>query len=70
MATNLAINQDLLIEAQKVGHHKTKRGTVDAALKEYIQRRHQREIIKLFGKIKIDDDYDYKSARDRHEDNS
>jgi len=65
MATNLAINEDLLIEAQKISGHKTKKATVNEALKEYIQRRKQSDIIRLFGSIEYDKDYDYKKLRSR-----
>ena len=51
MASNLAINQKLLIEAQKIGKHKTKKETVNEALREYIQRRKQKEITQLFGHV-------------------
>lgn len=63
MATNLAIDDNLILEAQKIGGHKTKKATVTEALKEYIQRRKQVEIISLFGKIDYDPDYDYKKGR-------
>jgi Arc/MetJ family transcription regulator len=65
MATNLAINQDLLIEALKVSGLKTKKDTVNLALKEFINRRKQMEILKLFGKLDPDPDYDYKKGRTR-----
>jgi len=42
MATNLAIDQKLLEEAQKLGGKKTKKDTVNEALIEYIQRRKQK----------------------------
>lgn len=51
MPTNLAIDDRLLEEAQKVGGHRTKRETVTAALQEYIKRRKQKEIHSLFGTI-------------------
>ena len=51
MATNLAINPKLLDEALKVGGQKTKKATVEEALKEYISRRKQLKITKLFGKV-------------------
>ncbi len=38
MATNLAIDDNLILEAQKIGGHKTKKLTVTEALKEYIRR--------------------------------
>ena len=65
MATNLAIDDRLILEAQKIGKHKTKKSAVTEALKEYIQRRKQLEIIKLFGKINYEKDYDYKLHRNR-----
>jgi hypothetical protein len=65
MATNLAIDDELLIEAQSIGGHKTKKATVTEALNEYIQRRKQLRIISLFGKVDYDPDYDYKTTRSR-----
>ena len=65
MATNLAIDDNLILEAQKIGRHKTKKSAVTEALKEYIQRRKQLEIIELFGKVDYDEDYDYKTNRMR-----
>lgn len=63
MPTNLAIDDSLLEEAQKLGHHRTKKETVNAALDEYIKRRKQQEILSLFGRIDYHDDYDYKHER-------
>ncbi|MDP3297454.1 MAG: type II toxin-antitoxin system VapB family antitoxin [Thermodesulfovibrionia bacterium] len=65
MATNLALDDSLIIEAQKVGHHKTKKEAVTNALKEYITRRKQMKIINLFGTIEFDKSYDYKKARQK-----
>ncbi|MFA5905823.1 MAG: type II toxin-antitoxin system VapB family antitoxin [Desulfobacula sp.] len=39
MATNLAIDDNLIEEARLLGKHKTKKAVVTDALKEYIQRR-------------------------------
>jgi hypothetical protein len=63
MPTNLAIDDRLIAEAQKMGRHRTKRETVNAALEEYIKRRKQQQIISLFGKIDYAPDYDYKRER-------
>ncbi|WP_319523177.1 type II toxin-antitoxin system VapB family antitoxin [uncultured Desulfosarcina sp.] len=63
MPTNLAIDDQLINEAKKISGLKTKKAVVTEALKEYIQRRKQIEIIKLFGKIDFDPDYDYKAQR-------
>ncbi len=63
MPTNLAIDDRLIAEAQKLGHHRTKKDTVTAALDEYIQRRKQQGILSLFGTIEYDPAYDYKRER-------
>ncbi len=63
MPTNLAIDDSLLEMAKSIGKHKTKRAVVTEALQEYIQRRQQFEITKLFGKIDYDNEYDYKKQR-------
>ena len=65
MATNLALDDKLIIQAQKAGQHKTKKDAVNAALKEYIAHKKRLEIIKSFGTIVFDKKYDYKKARKR-----
>jgi Arc/MetJ family transcription regulator len=65
MATNLAIDDRLLLEAQRIGNHRTKKATVTEALQEYIQHRKQAKILELFGTIDIDPKYDYKKQRRR-----
>jgi hypothetical protein len=65
MATNLALDDSLIIQAQKVGHHKTKKEAVTIALKEYIAHKKQQKIIDLFGRIDFNENYDYKKARMR-----
>jgi Arc/MetJ family transcription regulator len=65
MATNLAIDDELLEEARRVGGLKTKKATVTQALSEYIQRRKQQQVVGLFGKIDVDPKYDYKAQRRR-----
>jgi Arc/MetJ family transcription regulator len=63
--TNLAIDDDLLREALRVGGRRTKRETVNEALAEYIRRRRRRRFAKLFGTIDFREDWDYKQARRR-----
>jgi len=65
MPTNLAIDDDLLKEALRVGGKRTKRETVNEALAEYIRRRRRGQFSKLFGTIEFREDWDYKSARRR-----
>lgn len=63
MATNLAIDDRLLNEAQKIGGHRTKKATVTEALQEYIQHRKQSRILELFGTVEFDPKYNYKKQR-------
>jgi hypothetical protein len=65
MATNLALDDKLIVEAQRVGKHKTKKEAVTAALSEYVRRRKQLDIVKLFNTIDYDPSYDYKAERRR-----
>jgi len=65
MATNLAIDEKLLCEALRIGGLKTKKDTVNEALKEYVLRRRQGEIVELFGGISYAEDYDHKKLRTR-----
>jgi Arc/MetJ family transcription regulator len=63
MATNLNIDARLLTKAQKIGGLRTKRETVNNALKEYIQHREQLRILELEGTVDFDPRYDYKKQR-------
>lgn len=65
MPTNLALDDEVIAEACRVGNHRTKREAVNAALREYIQHRRQREILKLFGTIEYKSGYNYKQERKR-----
>jgi len=53
--------------ALRTGGLKTKRDTVNLALKEFIQKRKNAEILALFGTIEYDAGYDYKKARQRNQ---
>ena len=63
MTTNLSINITLLDEALHISGLKTKKETVNKPLREFLQRRKQREVTTLFGKLPSDSDYDYKKGR-------
>jgi hypothetical protein len=63
MPTNLAIDDRLIDQAKRLGRHRTKKDTVNAALDEYIRRRKQAAMVPLFGTIDYDARYDYKSER-------
>jgi Arc/MetJ family transcription regulator len=65
IATNLALDDDVIEEARRAGRHKTKKDAVTAALAEYVQRRKQLRILKAFGSVDFDPKYDYKAERRR-----
>lgn len=65
MTKYLVLDENLISQAQKIRNHKTKKDAVITALKEYIARKKQLEIVEFFGKINFDNYYDYKKARTR-----
>ena len=65
MATNLAIDPDLLVRAVQVSGERTKRAAVTKALQEFIARREQQRIADLLGTLDWDESFDYKVERSR-----
>lgn len=63
MATNLALDNQLIEAAKQLGGHRTKKAAVNEALAEYVARRKRRKVRELFGKLEWDPDYDYKAER-------
>lgn len=63
MPTNLALNDTLLKYAMKLSTFKTKRETVDLALREFIERRSQNKMLGLEGRIDFRDGWNYKKDR-------
>ena len=65
MATNLAIDPDLLDKALEVSGERTKKAAVTMALQEFIARRQQRGVLELMGKLDWDASFNYKAERSR-----
>ncbi len=65
MATNLAIDPDLIERALEVSGETTKKAAVTKALEEFIALRSQKKLLDLMGKLEWDAGYDYKSERSR-----
>lgn len=64
MRTNIVLNDELMEEAFKYSQTiATKRELIETALKEYVNNRKRKNIKELKGKIKFQDDYDYKTMR-------
>jgi Arc/MetJ family transcription regulator len=65
MATNLDLDDKLIVAAQRAGKHKTKKEAVNAALEESVRQRKRMELIDAFGTFDFDPAYDYKAERRR-----
>ena len=65
MATNLSIDPILLEKALELSGEKTKKAAVNQALREFVARREQMKLRKLFGQLEWDADFDYKRERTR-----
>lgn len=65
MATNLAIDPELIERALELSGERTKRAAVTKALREFIARREQKRLLDLFGNLEWSPDYDYKAERSR-----
>jgi len=65
MATNLAIDPQLLERAVEISGERTKKAVVTRALQEFIARREQRRVVDLMGKLEWDDSFNYKAGRSR-----
>lgn len=65
MATNLAIDPQLLDRAVEVSGERTKKAVVTKALQEFIARRQQKRVVELMGTLEWDDSFNYKVERSR-----
>jgi len=65
LRTSLEIDENLLNEAMELGGTKIKKQAIENALKEFVERRKQKDLYDLFDSHEqlIDDSYDYKSMR-------
>jgi hypothetical protein len=65
VATDSAIDRDLLERALAASGERTKKAAVTQALEEFVARREQARILGLFGTVEIDPEYGYKAERSR-----
>jgi len=63
MPTNLAIDDKLLNRVKQLGGFRTKREAVNEAMREFLRYRRQLDVMKHFGTVEFDADWDYKKAR-------
>ncbi len=65
VATNLALDGDLIERAKLLGKHRSKREAVDEALRQYVASHERRRLLERFGTVEMDPKYDYKRGRSR-----
>jgi hypothetical protein len=65
MATNLALDPELLERAYVISGERTKKAAVTRALEEFVARREQAGMLDLLGTVDFDETYDYKAERTR-----
>jgi len=63
MRTNIVLDDQLIRQAMRLAKVKTKREAVDVALRDYVARARQRDILGLVGQALIAPDYDVRAVR-------
>ena len=63
MITTLEVDENFLQEALALGKYSTANILIETALKDYIKRHKQIQIIDLFGIIDYEENYNYKEQR-------
>jgi Arc/MetJ family transcription regulator len=63
MRTNIVLDDTLIKQAMRVAKVKTKREAVDVALREFVARARQRDVLSLVGQDLLAPDYDVRAAR-------
>ena len=64
MRTNIVLNDALVEEAMRLAKVDTKKDVINLALEEFVKNHRKKNLMDLKGKVKFDDDYDYKSMRE------
>ena len=54
MRTTVDLPEDLLEEARRLGHFRTKQETLTAGLQELVRKAHREELRRLAGKVDLD----------------
>lgn len=63
MRTNVVLDDELIEQAMRISHVKTKREMIDLALREFVSRHSQKNILDLVGQELIDPEYDVRKVR-------
>jgi Arc/MetJ family transcription regulator len=63
MRTNIVLDDRLVKEVMRLSKARTKREAVDRALREFVSRNKQRDVLALIGEGVIAPDYDVRAVR-------
>ena len=63
MRTNIVLDDELVADAMRLSGIKTKREVIHSALRDFVAVRSRENLLDLKGKIRLADDYDYKTTR-------
>lgn len=63
MRTNIVLDDRLIAEAMRIAKVKTKREAVETALRDFVARARQKDVLKLIGEDLIAPDYDVREVR-------
>lgn len=63
MRTNIVLDDRLVKQAMRLAKVKTKREAVDRALRDFVARGRQRDVLELVGQDLIAPDYDVRAVR-------
>lgn len=66
MISSIPVDDSLVDAACKLGNHSSRQQAIEAALREYVQRHQQQQIVHLFGTVEFNESYDYKQTRERN----
>jgi Arc/MetJ family transcription regulator len=67
MRTNIVLDDKLIQEAFRYVSVTTKRELIDLALREFVHNHERKDVRNLRGKVKLREDYDYKTLRTERE---
>ena len=65
MRTNIVLDDRLVREAMRLSKARSKREVVDLALRQFVARSKQQDILALIDQVPIARDYDVRAARRR-----
>jgi Arc/MetJ family transcription regulator len=65
MRTNIVLDDRLVKEVMRMSKTRTKREAVDLALREFVSRGRQKDVLALIGAGAIAADYDVRAVRER-----